>query len=77
MRLLSLIIAVLMVGFLVYKQLGSSATSVRSVEQSADVDAAKAPTTATEIQALETRVNDLVQDSAKQTAKRIDEATQR
>lgn len=77
MRLLSLIIAVLMVGFLIYKQLGGSSSSVRSVEQSADGNAAKAPTTAAEIQALEAKVNDLVQDSAKQTAKRVDEATQR
>lgn len=64
-----------MVGSLVYTQLGGSASSVRSVEESADVNTPRALATAAEIQALETKVNDLLQDSAKQTAKRADEAT--
>lgn len=77
MRLLSLIIVVLVVGFVVYKQLGGSSSSIRSVEENSDVNTTKAPTNAAEIQALETKVNDLVQGSAKQTAKRVDEATER
>jgi len=75
MRLVALLIAVLVVGMLVYKQLGQSPTSSSvpsATGESSEVP--RVPTTVQEIKPFETEINDFMQDEAARRAQMIEDA---
>jgi len=75
MRLIVLLIAVLVVGMLVYKQLGQvSPTAEAPTVSNKTSEVPRVPTTVQEVKPFETQINDFVQDEAARRAQMIDEA---
>ena len=74
MRFLSLIITILIIGVLAYKQLGKESSEDSTSVNSTSLDVPKVPTKPNEVQAFEKQINDFVNATAKETARRVEEA---
>ena len=75
MRLISMLIALLIIGFLVYKQVGK--ISNKKVESAAveveSAEAPKMPTNMNEVKQFEVQINNYVKEEAAQRARKLDE----
>ncbi len=76
MRLISLLLVMLAIMFVVYKQLGGSSESrVERAPNSDSVDVPQVPTRPQDVPAFKERMNDFMQDAAEERAKKMEEAT--
>jgi|GEM_PF-5827077 len=73
MRLLTLVIAVLIISLLLYKQLGNKPKDESPPEDSTSVRAPKIPHNPKDIRSFEGEINDFVKDAADERAKLLEE----
>lgn len=74
MRFLSLIITLLIIGVLIYKQLGTESPEPGQAVNSSNSDVPKVPTNPGEVREFEKDINAFVLENAEETAKKIEEA---
>jgi len=77
MRLISMLIVLTIIGFLLYKQLGGSSSSIDKLEgipEAVSESAPRVPTKVKDIKNFEGQINSFVQDNADKRARQIEEA---
>ena len=76
MKLISLLIALLIIGFLVNKQLNSSSSLKEhdDISDNKNISTPKVPTSPKDVKKFEKEMNDFMQDAAAQKAKRMEDA---
>jgi len=80
MRIISLLITLLIIGFLINQQMSSKSSSQRSIDDFFDaqgISAPKTPTSPEEVKIFEKEINKFMQDSALERAKELEDATAR
>ncbi len=76
MRLISLLLAMLVILFVLYKQLGGSSESrVEHAPSGDSVGVPQVPTRPQDVPAFKDRMDDFMQDAAEERARKIEEAT--
>jgi len=76
MKLISLLVALLLIGLLIAKQLkpNSSSNDIENILGSEKFTTPKVPTSPQELQAFENDINKLIQDSADKRARELEES---
>lgn len=78
MRLIAILMALLIVGFLTYKQMGGgSNTQLQQVQNMIGDHAPKVPTSVNEVKQFASDMNDYVKDEAAKRAEEIEKAASR
>ena len=74
MRLISLLLALLLIGFLVIKQLDSSSSNnkIEEVLKSEDINAPKVPSSPKDLREFDEDINKFIQDNADKRAEELD-----